>query len=205
MGRNSRRRREHRERRDNNDMHRMTPENRGEGIWVFSEWLPDGGYGVTVSYGADHVWPLDDPARYAADVARVATTAEHDAAVVRFCLDRLRLPLDAVGELMRILRGGDLGRPAVEVLPGLTMVPGVSMRKIHPFIAIEVKGAEPSQVDADQLLRHATGALQLARAAELDTILRATMNDPLVGVGDDTASAMVDDLSEYWPGRETLR
>lgn len=202
MGRNSRRRRERRDR--NNDMHRMTPENRGEGIWVFSEWLPDGGYGVTVSYGEDHVWPLDNPVKYAADVAEVAITAQHDTAVFRLALKRLGMPLDVIGELMRLLRGGDAGRPAVEVLPGLTMTPGVSFRKIHPFIEINVKGAEPSQVDSDQILRHAHGALALNRAAPLDTALRAMMTDPLVGVDDATASAMVDGLSEFWP-RETGR
>lgn len=201
MGRNSRRRRE---RRDRNQMHRMTPENRGKGLWVFSDWIPGGGYGVTVSYGEDHVWPLDDPDRYAADVARVAITAEHDAAVVRCSVRTLKLPMEAVAQLMRDLRGEHVERPAVEVLPGLVMTPGVNMQ-FRPFVSIRVKAGEPSQVDAADLLTHAHAALSTGVAAELDTNVRTTLTGPAMELDDDTASMMVEALTDHWPGRETAR
>jgi hypothetical protein len=199
MGRNSRRRRE---RREHNQMHRMTPENRGRGIWVFSDWIPDGRYGATVTYGEDHSWPLDDPIRYAADVARVAVTAEHDAAFVRCAVHTLKLPMNVLGALMRALRGDRVDRPDVEVLPGLWLTPGVNM-EYKPFVSIRVKGGEPSQVDASDLLIHAHAALSTGVAAELDTNVRTTLTGPAMELDDDTASMMVAALTDHWPGRQS--
>ena len=180
---------------------RQPVEHSGEGLWVYSDLLPDGRYGPSVSYGADRVWPLDDPLAYAATVGRVAITAQHDAATARLLYERMEMPLEVVGELLRSMRGA-VARPRVEVLPGLSMTPGINP-KLKPFITIDVKGTWSSQVDADNLLQHAHAALSTAAAAELDTKLREVLLGP-VGLDEERVSAVIAHLSAYWPGRSSV-
>jgi hypothetical protein len=179
--------------------HREPVEMNGEGLWVYSDRLPDGRYGSSVSIGKDHVWPLHDPITYATVVIRVAITAQHDAAVVRLLHEHVGVPLEAVGALLTVLRDGERGRPPVEVLPDLTMTPGVNQR-FEPFIVTEGKGIEPFQNTVEEIIGHAVGALQGAVAAELDTRLYREAIDTLE-LDEGRAGAIVAHLSAYWPGR----
>lgn len=176
----------------------------GTGFWVFSDHDLDGRYTPSVAFGPDTVFPIDDPMAYAAAVTRAAITAQHDSAVVRLLHEHVGIPLEDVGQAVILsLRDGEVVRPPIEVLPGLTMTPGISSKTLQPFVDIHVKGQEFSQNTVQEMLEHAAGALQVSTAVGLDTRLFRMLVDEL-GIDVPRASAIVAHLSAYWPGREAV-
>jgi hypothetical protein len=76
------------------------------GLWVRSELLPDGSYGVGLSVGEDHAWALtrEQAIGYAVACIARATEAEHDAALHRLLIGTVGLD-DATARAVV----GDLG------------------------------------------------------------------------------------------------
>lgn len=172
----------------------------GSGFWLFSDHDLNGGYTPSVAFGPDDVFPINDPTAYAEAVTRVAVTAQHDSSVTRLLHEYVGIPLELVADVLLLLRDGNRARPAVEVLPGLTMTPVVSGRTLEPFIHIHVKGEQTSQNTVPEMLDHARGALEVSAAAKLDTrLFREVVNT--LGMDSARAGAIVAHLSAFWPGR----
>lgn len=167
------------------------------GLWVRSELLPDGTYGVGLNYGDDLAWLLNrgQSLAYAAACVAVATTAEHEAAVFASMTSR-GIPDDAVAELILGIRQD---RPATHAdTHPLRFEPGVALADRHPFVKIQADGQMPSQVSPEALRQHAGGVLQALAAADLDAaLLRALVSR--VDLEEAAARAVIDDLGNHWP------
>lgn len=180
---------------------------RTQGLWVESDALPDGTYGVSVSVNGDRTWPLDRSAAmdYAAAVVKATTTAEHDAAVINLARNRLRLNLEAAAALLVPMRQR---RPArIEALPRLWLTPCVGERA-GPFVQIHV-GDENSLEQAGEctptdLRDHAAGVLAALAVVELDEVTRDILIAEF-GLDAGGARQFVGTLAEHWPAAETPR
>lgn len=166
-----------------------------DGLWVRTDVMPTGQYGVVVTIGADHVWPLDRSRaqRYAADCITVATFAQHDAAVMGLLVDGTSMP---TAEVLRMLRR--TRPPRLEVLPGLALQPIYGAGSRTPIVQLVLDGELIGELTPRQVIDHAAAALATAAGAELDTRLRQVL---LEDVGLDTvrAYAVVAELATYWP------
>lgn len=171
----------------------------GEGLWVRSDVLPDGSYGVVVTFGGDHAWSLDTGTAtgYAATLHAVATAAEHDAAMLAL-LTMIGVKVDDAALLLRDLRD-QRARPQSAVAP-LRFNAAVSQASREPFIQLELDGTAVGQISPEDLREHAGGVLTALAAAELDTNLHRALTAG-AGLDPDKARAVITDLCNHWPGR----
>lgn len=173
------------------------PEPAPERLWVRSELLPDGSYGVGLSLGEDRAWVLARGAavRHATAVIAAATAAEHDSALVA-TLRAKDMPETLIGQVLVDVREGRDETRAGATRP-LRLTPGVSMFTGGPFLRVHVDGVEPWRWSPADARRHAFGVLQSIAAADLDGRLR----DVLVGNGVPPVSVreLIGSMGEHWP------
>jgi hypothetical protein len=174
------------------------PHGDGGGLWVRSDVLPDGSYGVTVNVGADRAWTLPRRAaeQYAVACHDAAVAAEHDAAVVRL-LTAMGMDLPLVGQFVaKDLRPG---RPAerLQVLRGLRYLPGVTAQGL-PFVDLELAGDTAGQVSPVELQVHAAAVLACLAAVELDAALFRLLTGR-IGLDPGRARQVVGSLGDHWP------
>lgn len=174
------------------------------GLWVRSDVLPDGSYGVTVSVGEDRAWtlPRRRAERYAVACMARAIEAEHDAAVFRLLTIRLRMEAKSAAALVvqdvRASRQADDRATApMRFVPSLTI-------EGKPFLVHEVDGETVGQLIPADLRDHAAGVLQVLAAADLDRALLASLTGA-IGLDDGTARAVIGALAEHWPEEEEPR
>lgn len=183
----------------------------GEGLWVRSEVLPDGSYGICLTAGPDHAWTLDRDAAITHAVACVAraTEAEHDTATLGL-LVHTGAPRHAAAAL--IVEDLRPDRPdehtataplAFRVGVGHAKHPRPDAGAWIPVIIMELDGQEMGQLTPADLRGHATGILSILAAVDLDTALHRVLVQR-VGLDDDTARAVVDDLAHHWPHQPDL-
>lgn len=168
-------------------------------IWVRSDTMPDGSYGVSFNIGGDLAWSLTAGVarRHALSCFAAVTTAEHDAATVAL-LRECGVPSEGVGQALqdiRVRRGPDDGIawPSSE----LRWQPRVTAAG-KPFLWTVVNGAVTGQCDPDEVRGHAAGVLAAITAVRLDTDLREVLQG-VMGLDEARARAFVHTLQDHWP------
>lgn len=176
------------------------------GIWVTSDVLPDGTYGLTVQYTDDVAVSFDraTATAYAREVFDAATAAAYDAAVVdqfnQLSNDtNAERRVAATGHVVHQLRAT---RPPLDqdALGILALTPGVSAYTGRPFLHCSLLGHplrwQWSPADAEQ---HATQVMQGVAVAHLDGVYRRFLVEE-IGLDEGTARATVGDLAK-WRGK----
>lgn len=161
---------------------RKGPERRRDELSIASEVMPDGSYGIVLSYGKTIRWmAVEDVTYYCQGVVQAAVYAEYDAGIVKQLRDRVGVPQEGVGEVLELVRAK---RPALNVhaTHPLGLEPGVNLAG-KPFIGLHVNGRKVGQWDPDDCRSHALGCLDLAAAVQLDNVYRQVLAED-VGVGD---------------------
>lgn len=170
---------------------RRSPERRRDQISVASEVLPDGRYGIVLSYGKTVRWlSREDVTLHCQVVVEAAVRAQHDAAVFKQLHHRVGLPLEEVGLMVQQVRDARPPLDAQAIQP-LGLEPGVTVEG-KPFLAIRVGGRKVGQWTPGDARDHALGCLELAAAVDLDNRYRDVLVEQ-VGVGD-RAYQMVSEL-----------
>lgn len=168
-----------------------------EGLWVRSEVMPDGTYGVGLNVGADRSWALgrDQAIAYAVACHRKATEAEHDAAVFTLLTHRLGMSeSDAADVLKTELHPERPDDPAATAPLRFTTA---IVRNAAPFLRVDVDGREVGDLTPNDLRDHAGNVLHVLAAADLDATLRRVLVN--IGIPTEKARAVIAGLAEHWP------
>ena len=146
-------------------------------IWVRSDTMPDGSYGVSFSIGPDLAWTLTAGVarRHALSCFAAATIAEHDAAVVAL-LRTIGIDDEGVGQALKDIRERRGLMPVSWPSPHLQWRPSVTLAG-KPFLLTTVDGATTGQCGPGEVRSHAVGVLAAITAVRLDTDLRAVIRD----------------------------
>jgi hypothetical protein len=165
-------------------------------IWVQSDVTPDGTYAATIHYSGDRSRILDRDAAlaYAATIHDAAIRAEHDAAVLAQ-LVATGMPLALAAGTLADLRKD---RPPLDdqATAPLRLAPGVSGRTKEAFLAVEIDGKVVGQWTPGDARDHASNALAVVAAVDLDAAYRRWLIGK-AGLAADRASAAVGDLAAY--------
>lgn len=168
------------------------------GLWVRSERMPSGAYGVAVSVGEDVAFTLAPAAaqRYALGVLAAATTAEHEAAIVA----TIRGIGGELGDEHAVQIVGDVraDRPPLAPAGPFQLATNVT-RDGGPLVAFRAPAlpVEDFAVDAGAAREHATAVLTALVAADLDaTVLRVLRT---WGIDEHRAAGFVAALARHWP------
>ncbi|SEF34464.1 hypothetical protein SAMN05421837_107400 [Amycolatopsis pretoriensis] len=177
-----------------------------DGLWVRSDVLPDGTYGVAVTVGPDCAFHLDraQALEYAATCMSRATEAEHAVAVIRLLTERLKLGEDAAKTVvMRDLRQQLVGDH--DTTAPLRLVPAIgrnlnpaSPNRFTPIVVIELGGEQLGVLEPDAVRDHGEGVLNTMAGAVLDDRLFRYLTER-IDLPADKARAVVAGLSEYLP------
>jgi uncharacterized membrane protein len=165
-------------------------------LWVRSEVLPDGTYGVGLNVGPDRAWALnrDQAIAHAVGCFARATEAEHDAAV--FALLQ-QIGLDerlAVATLVNDLRPNRPDDHSSTAPLQFT----VGLRRVGPFLYMALDGRAIGELTPHELRGHAIGVLTALAAADLDANLRRALVGQY-GLDDARARDVVASLEKHWP------
>jgi len=164
-------------------------------IWVQSDPLPNGTYVTAVHYNDDTARILDRAAglAYAAEVVAAATRAEHDAAVLRQ-LVAAGVDLQAAGHTIADLRAD---RPPLNdgATAPLRLTPGIAANG-HGFLAVHIGGQQVGQWSPADARDHASAALTVLAAADLDEAYRRHLIGPL-GMDEARARDVITDLGDH--------
>lgn len=163
-------------------------------LWVRSTIAVDGAYILTVEYGDDVAFALDDDeaARYARYVLAVVARAEYDAAV----LDQLTtsgVGLAAVSQSVRDLRAD---RPPLTSEWPITFDGMVASKTLLPQIVIIVGGEKVGQVGTAAAVEHATNVLECHPVADLDAAYRRWLVGA-VGLPEAKAAAAIEGIASH--------
>lgn len=174
-----------------------------DGLWVRSDVMPDGTYGVAINVGADRSWPLnrDRAVAYAVACVTRATEAEHDAAV--FAAFKAT-GMDDRTAGMFVVQGIRPDRPDDHSATEPLRFVGALGLKVGPFIKMELDGQPCGEMTTADLIDHAMGVLKTLAAADLDAALLRTLRGP-VGLNEERARAVVGSLAQHWPTSEVRR
>lgn len=171
----------------------MTPA-RDDGLWVRSELLPDGSYGIGFSLDADKAWVLDpaQATQYATSVLREVSYALYDAAVARQWREKIGQGDREVALVLQDLRAH---RPPSTWPNELTYMAGVNLRQ-RPFLTACWSGEPVFQLDPGPAREHAVAALEVVVTSALDNDYRAVLTET-IGVEGWRATTIIDDLFEW--------
>lgn len=171
-----------------------------EGLWVRSEVMPDGTYGVSINVGVDRAWALnrDQAVAYAVTCITRATEAEHDAAVFAAMraagIDVKVAGLFVVEDLRPDRPDDDSATAPLRFRPALGL-------KVGPFLMMDLDGSQAGELTPADLRNHAVGVLQALAAADLDAAARRALTGTM-GLDDDRARAFVGSLANHWTSSE---
>lgn len=173
----------------------------GTSLWVRSELLPTGVYGVGISVGPDRAWTLtpDRAVAYAVACFARAAEAQHNVALINaLCATGITYP-DALSMVTHDL-SPDRTVDQAATAP-LRLEPAVGRRTggpLLPLLVLEVDGQRLGEVPVAALAEHAAAVLQVLRIADLDAgVVRALRG---MGVDEPHARALVDSMGAHWPG-----
>lgn len=185
-----------------------------EDLWVRSEVMPDGTYGVGISVERDHAFALnrDQAIAYATACIARATEADHDTAVMRLLVTKLGIPPKSAAEFIKSDLRPD--RPdehkATEPLRfsvaiGRARHPRPDAGTYIPLLMMQhANGEDAGQLTPADLRDHATAVLSVIAAADLDANLHRCLVSTL-GLDDGRAKAVVGSLAEHMPGADVPR
>lgn len=173
---------------------RQEPTSQSEGLWVRSELLPDGSYGIGLSLDADKAWAFNeaDAVLYAHSLLREVAFSLYDAAVVAQVQRKMNLGPKEAAQMVCDLR--ELRGPSA--WPGdLSYVGGVNMRG-RAFLTACWKGEPEFQLDPGPAREHAVAVLEVVTTSGLDNTYKKVLMEK-VGIEDWRASNVVDDLLHW--------
>jgi hypothetical protein len=172
-------------------------------LWVRSDVMPDGSYGVGLNVGPDRSWALNrtQATDYAVACYTRATEAEHDAAVLTL-LTHIGLPERTAAEL--IVKDLRPDRPDDHTPTHPLKFTVAIGRKCGPFLKMELDGHEVGELTTGDLRDHAAAVLNVIAAADLDAALFRALTGR-VGLDEDRARAVVGDLADHWPAEQAPR
>lgn len=177
------------------------------GLWVRSELLPTGVYGVGISVGEDRAWVLDRTRAiaYAAACVAAATTAEHDCAVYGLLVDRMGLDESTAGAF--VLQDLLPNRPTANDMATapVRFVGAIGRRRSGKrervaLLHMHLDEAKVGELTPADLRGHGQAVLTTIAAADLDAALHRSLRQ--FGLEDQFARAVVSDLPQHWPARE---
>jgi hypothetical protein len=186
-----------------------TPQREHDGLWVCSQVLSSGHFGVSVHIGREQ-WELvgDQVVEYAKACFTLATAADYDVAVFRLLTTRLGLE-PALAR--RVLVGAvHWDRPELHQATAPLRFTGVIDRTKHPHpnpgsyvprLSMSVHGRKLGLISPQDLRIHAAGALEVQAAATMDSAFSASLAEHL-GLDKITARGVVQDLQNYLPEPE---
>lgn len=166
-------------------------------IWVRSDVLPGGGYGIVIDFDADHSTRLDEASavRYALAVLDAVQAAEYDAAIIRQLHGKLGLDQQVAAEFV-----AKEARPTRRALrptgTPLALTPGVSHRDGRGFLSVTVAEKPVGQWELTDAREHARHILEAVVAVDYDDAYYAALTGPL-GLDADRARAVVADIGEH--------
>lgn len=172
------------------------------GLWARSEVMPDGSYGVGITYGPDRAWALDRSAAIAYAVAcwDEATRVEHDYAVYRMMTGAGVNPREVVrliGEDLRVKRVQNAATRPLRFEPILGMLHG-------PHLEMFLGDVHVGEVTPHDLRGHGGDVLTVLSVTVLDSVLLDALIRS-VGMTEDKARAVIGTLNGYWPQATTLQ
>lgn len=173
------------------------------GLWVRSELLPNGTYGVGLSVGEDRAWVLtrDQAVAYAVACFARATEAEHDAATFALLRHIGIKERDAAEVIVKDIRPSrPVDHTATEPLHFIVQF-GL---RAGPYLRMRLGGRDAGELTTADLRDHAAAVLQVLAAADLDANLRRVLVGQF-GLDDATARGVVGELAEHWPSSQTPR
>lgn len=184
-----------------------------DGLWVRSELMPDGTYGVGLTCGPDRAWSLnrDQAITYAVECFLQATEVEHDTAVMRLLVTTLGSPVDAASTLITRCLLPDRPDHHHVTKPlrftgaiGKAKHPRSDAGQFVPLLSIELDGTTVGQLTPADLRDHAAAVLNAIAAADLDVALHRLLVNQ-VDLDDQRARAVIGDLSNHWPEQNPPR
>jgi hypothetical protein len=182
----------------------VTEQAEDEGLWVRSELLPDGTYGVGISVEADTAFVLDreQAVAYAVACFARATEADHDTAIMRLLTAEVGVPNEVAAQVVQ----NDLrpDRPDDHATDPLRFIPAVGRAKYPrpnagafiPILAMQLNGDQVGQLTPADLRDHGGAVLDVLAAADLDAALHRALVGT-VGLDDDKARSVVGELSHH--------
>lgn len=178
------------------------------GLWVRSDVLPTGAYGVSINVGEDRAWTLtpERAVAYAVTCVRRATEAEHDTAVLSL-LQSVGVDKKGAQTLLTEDLWPDRFVDHVTTEP-LRFHSGVSRRRrtgeLVATLRMDLDGQPAGELTTADLRDHALGVLKVVAAVDLDAALMRCLT---VTVGTDHARAaqIVHGLKDHWPAEDSPR
>lgn len=175
------------------------------GLWVRSDLLPNGTYGVAISVGPDRAWTLtrDRAIAYAAACVGKATEAEHDCAVYGLLVDRLQLSDSAAAAfVLRELLPHRVTTTDADTAP-IKLVHAIGRRRSGKrervaVVQLHLEGRNVGDMSPTSLREHAQAVLSVIAAANLDEQLFRLLRSAF-DLDEPRARAVVSDLAEHWP------
>jgi hypothetical protein len=167
-------------------------------VWVRSERMPDGSYGIGFATGG-LTWsmPAAGAQRYASAIVNRAIQAEHEAAILA-ALTAAGMDEGVIAKLVVDVRTERaMHGISHRVTRPLRLSPGVGFDG-DPFLLVEADGVEPWQWSPADTRRHALHVLEVLAAADADELLRKVLTVDM-GLGPDTAAGFIGSLAAHWP------
>jgi hypothetical protein len=169
------------------------------GVMVRCDVAADGAYQLVLEFtGTDTVRPLDEAEahRYAATVARAASYAETDAAVLDQLVNKLGLPRRDAAGVVADLRERRPALDAAAIAP-LELAPSISAITGKPFLAVGMAGRASGQWTLDDARGHAVHVLEALATVDTDTAYFEYLAGSDGRVGPDRARAAVEDVANF--------
>lgn len=180
-------------------------------LWVQSELMPDGTYGVGITVGQDRAFILnrDEAVAYATACFASATEADHDTAVMRLLTKEIGTDITTAGQFVVELRPDRPDIKATEPLRfyvalGRAKHPRPDAGEFIPMLLMYLEKKQVGELTPADLRGHAAGVLNVLAAADLDANLRRRLM-AAVGIPEEQARVFVESLADHMPDEGTPR
>jgi hypothetical protein len=168
------------------------------GLWVSTDPLPDGSYGIVVSLDGDRAWPMTRGRAhmYAMAALAIAEQADYEQALYRQLTQKMDQHRDAALMMLANFRHGAQAIDRAAFAP-LDFVGGINSAG-DSFVRIDLDGKGVGQISPEDLRQHALAVLRNRLIAPLDALYRRQLTE-VVGLDDQTAQVAVNDLAHFRP------
>lgn len=180
--------------------HASTGDGEDDGLWARSEVLPNGSYGVAITYGKDWACVLTTSGAiaYAVACCDEATRIEYDAAVHRLMTNAGVPENEVVALIVDHLRPR---RPPNTATAPLRFDPILGLR-YGPHLDMYLQDRHVGGVTPHDLRSHGNDVLSVLSVTTLDSDLLAALTDA-VGMTEPYARALIGSINNFWPRATT--
>lgn len=167
-----------------------------EGLWISTDPLADGSYGIVLSIGPDRAWPVTRGRAhmYAMAALAIAEQADYEQALYRQLTMKMEQGQDAALMMLANFRRGVPGTDHAAFDP-LDFVAGINSEG-KSFVRIDLDGKGVGQISPEELRQHALAVLRNRLIAPLDTLYRRQLTE-VVDLDDATAKIAVNALAHF--------